>query len=58
MGDEKIKNNKVAENKKNIEDIKEATNSLLKSVKELREEVKEILELVKQKEERDMNKWW
>tara|TARA_Y100001972_G_scaffold125157_1_gene175794 strand:- start:2396 stop:2605 length:210 start_codon:yes stop_codon:yes gene_type:complete len=58
MGDEKIKNQKVAENKKNIEGIKEATEDLLKSVKELRQEVKEILELVKKKEERDMNKWW
>ncbi len=58
IGDDKIKNHKVAENKKNIEDIKEATEGLVKSVKELRAEVKEILELVKKKEERDMGKWW
>ena len=58
MGDEKIKNIAVATNKKNIEEIKEATEDLVVIVRELREEIKEILELVKQKQERDMNKWW
>lgn len=58
MGDEKIKNHKVAENKKMIEEIKTMAKEIVDDVKELRQDIKEVLELVKKKEERDMNKWW
>ena len=57
MGDEKIKAQNVADNKKTIQEIKTMTDDLVKDVKEIRNDIKDILELVKKKEERDLSKW-
>ena len=58
MGDEKIKAQNIADNKKTIQEIKTMTDDLVKDVKEIRNDIKDILELVKKKEQRDKSKWW
>lgn len=58
VGDEKEKTLNISQNRQKIDEIKSMTEELVKDVKEIRGDIQEILELVKQKQERDLKKWW